>query len=82
MYLRDMSSPVCRIVSIATSRGTMWAPSPLSAREAAALLGIHHTTLYEAAKRGDVPCRRVGRRFIFTRESLVDWLRAPASATE
>jgi len=57
-------------------------PTVISAREAAALLGIHHTTLYEAAKRGDVPCRRVGRRFIFTRESLVDWLRAPASATE
>lgn len=46
----------------------------LNAKEAAELLGIHHTTLYEAAKRGEIPCRRVGRRFIFIREAIVQWM--------
>lgn len=46
----------------------------LNAKTAAELLGIHPTTLYEAAKRGEIPCRRVGRRFIFIRETLLDWL--------
>lgn len=49
-------------------------PTVVGAREAAALLGIHHTTLYDAAKRGEIPCRRIGRRFLFVREALVDWL--------
>lgn len=50
-------------------------PTVISAKDAAALLGIHHTTLYDAARRGEVPCRIIGRRFVFVRETLVDWLR-------
>ena len=47
----------------------------ISAKEAAGLLGIHHTTLYDGARNGEIPCRRVGRRFIFIREALIEWLR-------
>lgn len=54
-------------------------PSIMTAKEAAELLGIHHTTLYESAKQGQIPCRRIGRRYIFERRALIDWLRAPAS---
>jgi excisionase family DNA binding protein len=46
----------------------------LSAVEAADLVGVSKQTLYSAARRGEVPCRRVGRRFVFVREVLVDWL--------
>ena len=48
----------------------------ISADEAAELLGIHKNSLYDAAKRGEVPHRRVGKRFIFCREALSDWLLA------
>lgn len=50
-------------------------PTVISAKEAAALLGIHLTTLYEAARRGEVPCRIIGRRFVFVRETLIAWMR-------
>ncbi|HLT35559.1 MAG TPA: helix-turn-helix domain-containing protein [Enhygromyxa sp.] len=55
-------------------------PTIITAKEAAALLGVHHTTLYDAARNGEIPCRRVGRRFIFTREGLIDWLRGRDSS--
>lgn len=47
----------------------------ITADEAAELLGIHRTTLYDGARRGEIPCRRVGRRFVFVREALLAWLR-------
>lgn len=50
-------------------------PTVISAKDAAALLGVHHTTLYEAARRGEVPCRMIGRRFVFVRETLIEWMR-------
>lgn len=46
----------------------------ITAMEAAQLLGVHHTTVYEAAKRGDIPCRRIGRRYVFVRELIEQWL--------
>ena len=46
----------------------------LTAKETAELLGLHHTTVYEAAQRGDIPCRRIGRRYVFVRETLEQWL--------
>jgi excisionase family DNA binding protein len=47
----------------------------ITADEAAELLGIHRTTLYDGARRGEIPCRRIGRRFVFVRETLLAWLR-------
>lgn len=38
------------------------------------MLGLHHTTVYEDAKRGEIPHRRIGRRYIFVREVLGKWL--------
>jgi excisionase family DNA binding protein len=46
----------------------------IGAKAAAQLLGVHHTTLYAAARRGEVPCRIIGKRFVFVREVLLEWL--------
>jgi excisionase family DNA binding protein len=46
----------------------------MPAIDAAKMLGISIQTLYRGARAGEVPCRRVGRRFIFVREVLDDWL--------
>lgn len=54
-------------------------PDIIGAEEAAKLLGVHRTSLYEAAKRGQVPCGRVGRRFIFDRDELIRWIRTPVA---
>jgi excisionase family DNA binding protein len=46
-----------------------------SADELAELLGVNRKTIYEAAQRGDIPHRRLGRRLIFERGSVLAWLR-------
>jgi excisionase family DNA binding protein len=47
----------------------------ISTEEAAALLGMHRTTLYGMAKRGQLPHQPLGEgRCIFYREWLLDWL--------
>ena len=50
----------------------------LTASEASALLGIPRSTLYELARRGDLPARQIGRRWIF-RRSLLDRATLPQS---
>ena len=42
----------------------------MSTREVADLLGIPRSTVYELARRGDLPARRVGRRWLFLRGRL------------
>lgn len=55
-------------------------PDILSADEAAAWLGVDRKTLYDGARRGDVPCGRLGRRLIFHRTALLVWLGAQGRA--
>jgi excisionase family DNA binding protein len=50
----------------------------LTAREAARLLKVSADLVYEAANRGEMPHRRLGRRMLFSRVALVGWLRAEA----
>jgi excisionase family DNA binding protein len=49
-------------------------PDCLSAQDVAALLGIGLDQTYEAAARGEIPCRRVGRRILFSRRAIEKWL--------
>ncbi|NJO55907.1 MAG: helix-turn-helix domain-containing protein [Rhodospirillales bacterium] len=47
----------------------------LTADEVAKLLRVDRKTVYEAAQRGELPHRRLGRRLIFERGSVLRWLR-------
>lgn len=42
----------------------------VSVEYAAAALGIGRNTLYQAIKRGEVPCLRIGRRCVIRRSTL------------
>lgn len=42
--------------------------------EAAALLGIAPHVLRDARRRGEVMAKRVGKRFLYSREGLARWL--------
>lgn len=55
----------------------------MSADEVAAWLGVNRKTVYDAAARGAVPHRRLGKRLVFSRSALLHWLSCkPASETE
>ena len=46
----------------------------LTVDEAAAFLKISRTSLYRLIKAGEVPCRRVGERWRFSRRILLEWV--------
>ena len=54
----------------------------LTAAELAKLLAVHRKTIYEAASRGDIPHRRLGRRLLFERGAVLRWLRQDAPSEE
>lgn len=50
-------------------------PDVLTVHQAAKLLGLGLHTVYEAAGRGEIPHRRIGRRILFSREAILAWLK-------
>lgn len=46
----------------------------MNALQVAEFLGLSRNSVYDAAGRGEIPCRRVGRRLLFSRMALVIWL--------
>jgi len=50
------------------------ARTTITVGEAAAILGIGRTAAYEAARRGEIPTRRLGRRLVVPVPWLLNWL--------
>lgn len=48
----------------------------LTADEVAELLRLDRKTVYDYAGRGVIPCQRIGKRMLFSREALTLWLRS------
>ena len=46
----------------------------MNATEVGRLLGLGRNSVYDAAGRGEIPHRRIGRRLIFSRAALLSWL--------
>ncbi len=61
-------------------------PSPMPDREilnidgAAAFLGVSIKTFSKVLREGDVPGRKVGREWKFSRQALIDWVGGRTSA--
>lgn len=47
--------------------------STMTADEVAKALGLSRNGVYDAAGRGEIPHRRVGRRYIFSRRAILAW---------
>lgn len=60
----------------------MSAVEVLNVDEVAELLRVGRNTVYEAANRGEIPHRRVGRRLIFSRSAVMNWLNGKEPANE
>lgn len=54
----------------------------LNVDEVADLLKLGRNTVYEAASRGEIPHRRIGRRLIFSRSAVLEWLSGKTPANE
>jgi excisionase family DNA binding protein len=52
----------------------------LTVEETASLLGLGRTATYEAARRGQIPSRRLGRRVVIPVPALLTWLGADQTA--
>lgn len=52
----------------------------ITVEEAASLLGIGRSAAYEAARRGQLPTRRLGRRLFVPVPAFLDWLGATPTA--
>ena len=52
----------------------------LTVEEAATVLGLGRSAAYEAARRGQLPTRRLGRRLLVPVPALLEWLGARSAA--
>jgi excisionase family DNA binding protein len=52
----------------------------ISVEEAAEFVGIGRSAAYEAARTGQLPTRRLGRRLLVPVPALLEWLGLPQSA--
>lgn len=46
----------------------------MDVEDVATFLGVDRKTVYDYAGRGEIPCRRLGKRILFSRSALVAWL--------
>ena len=46
----------------------------IDSKAAAILLQVHVTTVQELARRGEIPCRKVGKDYRFLRPAILAWL--------
>ena len=53
----------------------------MTAREVAALLRVNIKTVYEATRQNGIPCRRIGRRLLFSRRAIMAWLETQGRVT-
>jgi excisionase family DNA binding protein len=59
---------------IITGKIDLRGPAVLDMKEAASSLGTTRDSLYDLVGRGGIPCRRIGRKFIFPKADLDAWL--------
>mgnify|MGYP001607625709 FL=1 len=49
-------------------------PDIMSAADVADMLGLKEQTVTEAAARGELPHRKIGRRYLFSRRAITSWI--------
>jgi excisionase family DNA binding protein len=54
----------------------------MTADEVAAFLGVDRKTVYDYANRGQIPCQKLGKRVLFSRDQLVAWLRGESASVQ
>ena len=63
-----------RYAQFAGSLEAMSKPGFYTVEEMQALTGLSRATVYQAARKGQIPCKRIGRRIVFNRANIDSWL--------
>ncbi len=66
--------------SIAAANDNARTPDVLNADEVAAFLRCNRKTVYEAVARRQIPHQKLGRRVLFSRAALLEWLACKGSS--
>ena len=51
----------------------------MSIKEVAEFLGVSKIAIYKWAKKGFIPCLRVGRQYRFIKEEIIEWAKKRGS---
>jgi excisionase family DNA binding protein len=54
----------------------------LTVQEVAKMLGLSEVTIYRLAKKGEIPARKVGRSWRFSRSAIERWIRKESASWE
>jgi excisionase family DNA binding protein len=72
-----VAAPVVRGLDVADASGRASQTIEhecITAQELASWLRVNRKTVYEYAARNVIPCRRLGRRLVFSRPAVAAWL--------
>jgi excisionase family DNA binding protein len=76
------SSKPKRLKTARWQRIAMMDKEILDVEGAATLLGVSTTTIYNLARKGDIPATRVGREWRFARANLIAWVANGSAADQ
>jgi excisionase family DNA binding protein len=71
---------MAEVTPLHSSLAALAGRTTVSVEEAARCLGLGRSAAYEAARRGQLPTRRIGRRLLVPVPALLDWLGVPPVA--
>lgn len=57
------------------SGSNLYIKQTLTVPELAEILGWHEETVYQHLRSGRIPARRMGRRYLISRDRITEWLR-------
>ena len=77
---RRLSKTVATVLTDETADAAGDRRDVIAAEAVAMLLGVNRKTVYDAASRGQLPSRRLGRRLLFSRSAVLAWLQCKASS--
>jgi excisionase family DNA binding protein len=56
-------------------------PMVMTAFDLACFLGVNRKSVYERCKKGELPFARLGTRYFFHRDAVLEWLRGRGSVS-
>jgi excisionase family DNA binding protein len=82
VHERSLKSRIGEVRTARWQRIAMMDKEIVDVEGAATLLGVSTTTIYNLARKGEIPATRVGREWRFARANLIQWVANGAAADQ